>query len=738
MKRHYFYFLLLLSVFGTGVGCLRQSDIVLADFEGDNYGTWQVEGEAFGSAPARGTLEAQMDVSGFEGSRLANSYYGGDDTRGMLVSPSFVVERDYVNFLIGGGKGEDVYMELVVGDSAVRIAHSPAESERLMRLSWDVRDLRGEQAVIRIVDNQRGGWGHILVDQIELSNRDKSGVIENYELTFETDQPYLLVPIDDNAPEMRVQLKVDGRVAGAPMNIRIARGEPVYWLPIPIDRYDATSVSLVFALFEKDNPGPGRITPAATFDYEYAEPYRPLYHFSPPYGWMNDPNGMVYKDGEYHLYYQHNPYGSTWGNMHWGHAVSRDLRHWEYLPVALAPDSLGTIFSGSAVVDHDNTAGFGAGAIVAIYTSDGRMQTQCIAYSTDGGRTFTKYAHNPVLVDAAYRDFRDPKVFWHATSRQWVMVLATTQTVSIYGSPDLKTWTKQSEFGEGLGAHGSVWECPDLFPLQTPDGRTKWAMLVSLNDGPNGGSATQYFIGDFDGRTFRADPRSYPLWIDHGRANYAGVTWNDVPASDGRRLFIGWMCNWEYGNLTPTCNFRNAMTVPRELSLVSDGHQLVLSSYPVRELEQMRVPQLSQKDVTVDTVYRIDELMSVNDGAYELELSVVPSTASGFDLVLSNAEGEHIDLHFDLNTARLGIDHAQSGKAEHVGNFTKVIEAPLTPAGHYKVRLLIDRASMECFINEGRTVSTNLIFPTSPYNTLTVKAAGAPVVVKQLDVYALK
>ena len=727
-----------LAVLVTGSGCTGQRDILIADFEGETFGNWTAEGSAFGPGPATGTLEAQMEVSGYDGARLANSYHGGDDARGMLISPPFTIERDYLNFLIGGGKGPDTYMELVVGDSTARIARPAAESERLRRLGWDVRGLRGREATIRIVDNARGGWGHILVDRIEMSDRDKSEIIQNYELTFDTDEPLLLVPVDDHAPEVRVQLRAGGRSAGAPMNIRLAQGEPAYWVPVDIARFRGEPVSLVFEQLDRGETGTARIRPAASHEFDYAEPYRPLYHFTPRHGWMNDPNGMVYKDGEYHLYFQHNPYGSLWGNMHWGHAVSRDLQHWEYLPDALAPDSLGTIFSGSAVVDHDNTAGFGPGAIVAIYTSDGRMQTQCIAYSTDNGRTFTKYGHNPVLVDAAYRDFRDPKVFWHVPTRQWVMALATTQTVTLYGSPDLKAWTRLSEFGDGIGAHGSVWECPDLFPLRTPDGRTRWVMLVSLNDGPNGGSATQYFIGGFDGRTFTPDPLPYPLWIDYGRANYAGVTWSDIPASDGRRLFIGWMCSWEYGNDVPTLNFRNAMTVPRELSLLSNGQHLVLASMPVREMAGMRSGASSQRAIAVSGEYTVAELIPGNDGACEIDLTVDPGAATGFDLVLSNAAGEHFDLCFDLRTGNLVIDQAHSGNAPFANESTPPSRAPLAPAGRHTVRLLLDKASIECFIDGGRTVSTNLVFPSEPYNTLTVKAAGGPLAIASLDVHPIK
>ena len=279
--------------------------------------------------------------------------------------------------------------------------------------------------------------------------------------------------------------------------------------------------------------------------------WRQRYHFTPPVSWMNDPNGMVFYDGEYHLFYQHNPLGAEWGNMSWGHAISTDLMHWKQLNVALMPDHLGDIFSGCAVIDKNNTAGFGKDAMVAIYTSAGKVQSQSIAYSTDKGRTFTKYSANPVITNPGIADFRDPKVFWHNESNQWIMSLATKQTITFYGSANLKSWTRLSEFGDGIGSHGGVWECPDLVPLDY-NGKTKWVLVVSINPGgPNGGSATQYFIGDFDGKTFRADALPYPLWMDYGRDNYAGVTWSNIPENDGRKIFMGWMSNWDYANNVP-------------------------------------------------------------------------------------------------------------------------------------------------------------------------------------------
>ena len=453
---------------------------------------------------------------------------------------------------------------------------------------------------------------------------------------------------------------------------------------------------------------------------------------------MNDPNGMVYADGTYHLFYQYNPYGARWGNMHWGHAISKDLVNWEYQPTAIAPDKLGAIFSGSAVIDHDNTAGFGKGAMIAIFTSAGDRQTQSIAYSLDGGKTFTKYEDNPVLSDANIIDFRDPKVFWHAPSKQWVMSLATTQTITFYGSKNLKEWTPLSEFGEGLGGHGGVWECPDLFPL-TYEGKTKWVLFVSINPGgPNGGSATQYFIGDFDGKTFTPDTMNYPLWLDYGRDNYAGVMWSNVPAADGRRLFIGWMSNWDYANEIPTVNFRSAMTVARTLRLAHNGEHLVVASEPVKELESLRTEPLSLADKTTSDTVTFENLLPNNQGAYELTFTVIPNDTDSFSFSIENIKGEALTYLFDIANKTLSVDRTKSSVAFNANFAETLIKAPLTAKKSYTVRLLVDKASTELFVNNGEVVQTNTVFPSEVYNTLRFKTEKGTLNLNDITVYKLK
>ena len=716
----------------------QEPDLMIEDFESVSFANWTVEGDAFGETPAQGSLSGEQLVTGFQGSYLANSFHNGDDSRGILTSKPFRIERDFINFLIGGGMSEDTYIELLVGEQRVAKSHSPVESETLQLMSWDVKAYRGQEASLRIVDNQRGSWGHILIDAIEQSNQYKSSIMENYTLTYDISQKYLLLPIEDSAPETKVQLMVEGKEVGVAMDIRLAKTHIEYWLPLPVDAYRGKKISLVFGQAMKGDMGISQIKPSDTFDLNYDEPYRPYYHFTPEYGWMNDPNGMVYHNGEYHLFYQYNPYGARWGNMHWGHAVSEDMMHWKHLPIALAPDPLGAIFSGSAVVDKDNTAGFGKGAIVAFYTSAGERQTQSIAYSLDNGRSFTKYEHNPVIANPNIADFRDPKVFWYAPQRKWIMSLATSQTITFYASKNLKEWERLSEFGQNIGAHTGVWECPDLFPLSY-EGKTKWVLFVSINPGgPNGGNATQYFIGDFDGTTFTPEALPYPLWIDYGRDNYAGVTWNNIPESDGRRLFLGWMNNWDYGNSVPTKNFRSAMTLPRELRLQHNGSHPVVASFPVKEVgdEQDNQPIIMNKLAENPLPIGAD---FYNNG-YVVSFTVKLNALKAFRFALQNSKGEKIVYYFDTEEKNFVVDRRKSGLTDFSNNFADpLIVAPLIPKKSYTIHLWVDKASVEAFVNGGEVVQTNTVFPTEPYNQLWFDLRGNTVVsVENITLYKIK
>ena len=476
------------------------------------------------------------------------------------------------------------------------------------------------------------------------------------------------------------------------------------------------------------------------------EPHRPIYHFTPPEQWMNDPNGMVYYDGEYHLFYQHYPDSNVWGPMHWGHAVTEDLVHWERLPIALYPDSLGYIFSGSAVIDANNTSGLGTAdnpAMVAIYTYHDAekaetdaidYQTQGIAFSTDRGRNWTKYDQNPVIPNPGIEDFRDPKVFWYAPSEKWVMALAVDDHVSFYSSPNLKEWTKESDFGKEWGSHAGVWECPDLFPMEVA-GEERWVLLLSINPGgPNKGSATQYFVGDFDGKTFtldeafREDVRNENgVWLDYGPDDYAGVTWANVPEGDGRRLFMGWMSNWHYGQEVPTEAWRSAMTVPRTLELINLPVGLRVVSQPVNELQALRQNTQSLEAATVQDTLRIMTIPTDEAATVELELAFNGADTSVTDVgvELSNERGESLRIGYNKEEQQYYIDRSESGKTDFSEKFSLRPVAPrIAGSDTVRMHLLIDVASVELFADEGKTVMTAIFFPNEPYRHVSLFSEG--------------
>ena len=444
----------------------------------------------------------------------------------------------------------------------------------------------------------------------------------------------------------------------------------------------------------------------------YKELYRPQFHFSPEEKWMNDPNGMVYFNEEYHLFYQYHPYGTTWGPMHWGHAISKDLMHWEHLPIALFPDEHGDIFSGSAVVDWNNTSGFfdDKPGLVAIYTSAGTYpdsdrprQRQSLAYSKDNGRTWAKYEGNPVLSDVTITDYRDPKVFWHEDTNKWVMVLATGQTVTIYTSPNLKEWEFASEFGNKAGSHDGVWECPDLFKLPVDDDqeKQKWVMFVSIGDNVEfkEGSRTQYFIGDFDGKTFVNDNADETtIWLDYGRDNYAGVSWSDV--QDGRRIYLGWMSNWRYANQVPTEEWRSAMTLPRELSLTATEDGIRLVQNPVAEVSEIRKSTDSYENQTIEPGKPVS--VPLNNKLVEINLEFEKITSNHFGLIIQHSETEKTIVSYDVLKETLLVDRTQSGEDSFSSSFPTVQEAPFKLNNNrVKIQLFIDTSSIEVFANNG-------------------------------------
>ncbi len=471
--------------------------------------------------------------------------------------------------------------------------------------------------------------------------------------------------------------------------------------------------------------------PEVTTAY-YQEPHRPQFHFSPDSMWMNDPNGMVYYQGEYHLFYQYYPDSTVWGPMHWGHAISKDLVHWEHLPIALYPDSLGYIFSGSAVVDWQNTSGFGSEGsppMVAIFTyhdirgeraGEVDFQTQGIAYSLDQGRSWTKYPLNPVMENPGIKDFRDPKVFWYEPAQNWIMILAVADQVNLYGSPDLKQWQLLSEFGKQQGSHGGVWECPDLFPLIDPStGQEKWVMLVSLGDGgPNGGSGTQYFIGDFDGKVFtNSSPPDEVLWLDYGRDNYAGVSWSDIPEQDGRRIFIGWMSNWRYAQQVPTKKWRSAMTLPRTLQLKPTDKGLRVISEPVREIMTIYKSTQSFLPATLESSQTLPqtEPQDLAPAVLEFEMVIDDSTEVFFEF--SNDLDQLVEVGYSSSEETFYVNRTKSGENDFSQEFGGKHLAPrLQDSDTLSITIFYDLSSIELFADGGEIVMTELIFPSEPFN----------------------
>lgn len=564
-------------------------------------------------------------------------------------------------------------------------------------------------------------------------------VAQTTTIEYQIKKSYLLLPIQEDKGEVPVIVTYPNGEKSPTCWIRLAENKIDYWVKLDVKKYIGKKISLAIENATKKELGIKSIQQSNKLSYQYAEKYRPLYHFSPPYGWMNDPNGLVFFQGEYHLFYQYNPYASVWGNMHWGHAVSKNLIDWQYLPIAIYPDSLGTIFSGSAVIDTENTAGFGKNAMVAIYTNAGEKQTQCIAYSNDKGRTFTKYAHNPVIKNPGIVDFRDPKVFWHKETSQWIMTLATKQTVTFYGSTNLKEWNKLSEFGEGIGNHGGVWECPDLlyFPPKATRPAT-WVLTVNINPGgPNGGSATQYFIGDFNGTVFTPQPLPYPLWLDQGKDNYAGVTWSNLPQNDDRHLFIGWMTNLDYGGQTPTEKFRSIQTVPRELNLATNGKHLILASYPAKEVLSGFQKAIAKPDIEVTKEVELTNILANNKGAYKIEMTIIPHHALQFGFGLFNAKQETLNFNVDGTQKTLTVHREHSGNTDFNQRFSTPVVTPLIEKEEYHITLLVDKCSAELFINQGEQVMTSLFFPSEVMNNLKFYSSEK-MEVKNISVSALR
>ena len=572
---------------------------------------------------------------------------------------------------------------------------------------------------------------------------------------------YILLPIEEEAAESQVLLDT-GEATDTDMDIRLAQTQVDYFVPFALPTGVKTATVCVRNK-SKDALCWKEIKLSDTFDTANTEKFRPVYHHTPLYGWMNDANGLVYKDGEYHLYFQYNPYGSKWGNMHWGHSVSKDLVHWEHLAPAIARDTLGHIFSGSSIVDQENVAGYGAGNILAFYTSasDKNGQIQCLAFSKDNGRTCTKYENNPILCPAdGLRDFRDPKVFRYEPEDKWVMIVSADKEMRFYDSKNLKDWNYMSSFGEGYGVQPCQFECPDMveLPVDGDLNRKKWALIVNVNPGCYfGGSATQYFTGNFDGTKFSCDSQpNVTKWLDWGKDHYATVCFSNTGE---RTIAVPWMSNWQYCNIVPTKQFRSANALPRELSLYTQDGEIYLSAVPVPEIKTLRKEKKEIPAFTVANDYHIDSLLADNDGAYELALEITVGEAEIMGFNLFNDKGEKVDIYFNLPEKRLVMDRTKSGIVDfgkksvsheievhdrrkttsinYIDDFALATWAPIKKENKYTLDVFVDKCSVEIFLNGGKVAMTNLIFPSEPYNRMCFYSKGGSFQVDSFKAYRL-
>lgn len=569
----------------------------------------------------------------------------------------------------------------------------------------------------------------------------------------DSDSKYLLLPVQESIDDATVKIIVDGKLERT-LAVRMAKSKVDYTVPLDLTPYKGhdlildvvTSQSRSSVREAKDDACWNNLAFADTIDTTNREKYRPIYHHTPLYGWMNDPNGMVYKDGVWHLCYQWNPYGSKWQNLSWGQSTSRDLIHWDHqLNPVVEPDGLGMIFSGSSAIDTANSAGFGKDAIVSMYTSAGTSQIQSLAWSDDNGTTYHKYPGNPVITLES--EARDPNMFWNDETKLWTLVLAHAldHEMLIFTSPDMKEWTLKSAFGKGLGSQDGVWECPDLFklPVEGSD-ESKWVLLCNINPGgPFGGSATQYFIGDFDGTTFTPDrdaSGNVPTkWMDYGKDHYATVSFSNAP--DNRRTVIGWMSNWQYAAEVPTMQFRSANTLPREVGLFKGNNgQIYASSAPSPELLSLRGKAVTDvKSIKAGAKARNYNLPSINDGACEIVMDIEPGRTSDVTLTLSNHKGEKVVMTYNPAEETMSFDRRESGVTDFSQDFPAVTVSPtFGKDSRLSLRIFIDRSSIEVFGNDGRFVMTNLVFPTTPYTTLSLSAANGKAKINNLKIYTIK
>lgn len=647
----------------------EDEDIVIADFESESYSPWTTTGTAFGSGPARGTLPNQMQVSRFGGQGLVNSFAGGDDSTGTLESPPFEITKPHLNFLIGGGGWDETTVTLVVDGQVVREARGPntqsGGAETLTWHSWDVSELDGENASIRIIDQRKGGWGHILADHFVLS--DEPRLAKSITRSIAVDGKYLHLPVKTGAPKVWVRL-MDGDQQVRRFEIELVSEAPGFIAAADVQPWKGKVLEIVVDDTFAENSllqgiSTGDQLPAA--EEIFTEDLRPAFHFTSKIGWLNDPNGLVYYAGQWHLFYQHNPFGWNWGNMHWGHATSVDLLHWVERGDKIHPwsDAVGAAFSGSGLVDADNTSGLGEGdGELMVFPFTDTAIGESLAYSNDGGRTLKIFEGNPVVKHQG----RDPKVIWHKPTQRWVMAVYTEaegkQWIAFHTSKNLIDWKYESRI-EGF------YECPDLFKLpilaqadgEAPSGKTMWVLYAA--DG-------KYVLGEFDGREFQPNHNGkYQVW--HGDF-YAAQTYSNAP--EQRRNQIGWGRGVQF----PGQRFNQQMVVPVELMLRDTKVGVRMFAEPVKELRAYADPLDQWRSVSVSA----EPLELVNREApwqLDLTLEIEDSAVARLDI-----GGAVIEIDRDKHEVRL----AELTAAYRLG-------------GAVRLRVLVDRGSVELFVDDG-------------------------------------
>lgn len=695
------------------VKSLQAQDLLLADFESERYEKWTTTGDCFGTGPAMGTLPGQMHVDGFRGKRLVNSFLKGDGSTGTLTSTEFTIQRKYIAFLIGGGNNQEkLALQLIIDGQVARKStgpnSQPGGTETLIQDSWDVAEFVGKVGTLRIVDEALGGWGHINVDHIVQTDSKPAGLQSNVERQVIARSKYLLIPIRNGAPKRKVTCLVDGRQV-VKNEMELADDQADWWAPMDISVWRGKKVTLIVDKLPPDSASLSNIKEQDTLepsDGLYREPMRGQFHFSPKRGWNNDPNGLVHYNGEYHMFFQHNPYGWGWGNMHWGHAASRDLVRWEEVGDVLMPDELGPMFSGSAVVDWKNTSGFGKDGqppLVLIYTAAGNPTVQCLAYSLDG-RTFTKYAENPVLAQVTGGN-RDPKVFWHQPTQKWIMVLYVEiekkHTIHFFSSSNLKDWALTSvTVGDPQGKR-FLFECPDFFELAVDNdpANKKWVLTAA---------DSTYAIGNFDGKQFEAE---HERLIGHqGQGFYAAQTFSDLPSGDGRRIQVGW-----FQTETRGMPFNQSMTIPLELRLISTASGPRMTFAPIQELQSLRGAHTHYAEHPLKPGGKIElpdyELL-------ELRTEIAPGSA---DVLTIEWRGSTIEYLRKTEQLRIGDRSAQ---------------APLRN-GLLRLTIYGDRTGLEIFASDGLCYMPLPINFAADKQKLTIDAHGGPAEIKSLDIYKL-